>query len=187
MAIPVYVQPVTTYPGRTEWANDADYAVGDRVYYADSISDHSVYVCIQDQDLSGGGGTPQQPDASPNYWQAAGSREYPFLTGPDGNIYNSGFNASEFCVRDSNGFASNWDPARYLSISDGSTRAHVILMDGVFVPLGVSQPFIDLLNTDFYAENFQKSWFIYTYYQQPSTDTPETCPCLLYTSDAADE
>ena len=103
MAIPVYVQSVTTYPGRTEWSNTADYVVGDRVYYADSISDYSVYVCIQDQDLSGGG-TAQQPDLTPNYWRAAGSKEYPFLTGSGGNIYNSNFTGTEFCVRRENSF-----------------------------------------------------------------------------------
>ena len=74
---PVYVQAVTTYPGRTQWSDTVDYVVGDRVYYADSTSDYSVYVCVQDHSISGGD-TPQQPDSTPNYWQAAGSKEYPF-------------------------------------------------------------------------------------------------------------
>ena len=175
MAIPVYVQSVTTYPGRTEWSNTADYVVGDRVYYADSISDYSVYVCIQDQDLSGGG-TAQQPDLTPNYWRAAGSKEYPFLTGSGGNIYNSNFTGTEFCVRRENSFENDWDPARYLSISDGSERAHVILMDGIFIPLGGGQAYMDLSNTDFFAENFQKSLFVFTYYDDSNASTTENCP-----------
>ena len=175
MAIPVYVQSVTTYPGRTEWSNTADYVVGDRVYYADSISDYSVYVCIQDQDLSGGG-TAQQPDLTPNYWQAAGSREYPFLTGSDGDIYNRNFTGTEFCVRSQNSFVNAWDPARYLSISDGSERAHVILMDGIFIPSGGGQAYMNLSNTDFFAENFQKSLFVFTYYDDSNANTTENCP-----------
>lgn len=173
MAIPVYVQAVTTYPGRTQWSDTADYVVGDRVYYADSTSDYSVYVCIQNHSISGGG-TPQQPDLTPNYWQAAGSKEYPFLTGPNGNIYPSGFNTTEFCVRTTNGFNEKWDPARYLSISDGSERAHVILMDGLFDSGDTGQAYMDLSNTDLYAENFQKSWFIFRYYENQSTT--ENCP-----------
>ena len=173
MAIPVYVQAVTTYPGRTQWSDTADYVVGDRVYHDDSTSDYSVYVCIQDHSISGGD-TPQQPDLTPNYWQAAGSKEYPFLTGSNGRIYPSGFNATEFCVRNSNGFNNNWDPARYLSISDGSERAHVILMDGLFDSGDTGQAFMDLSNTDLYAENFQKSWFIFRYYDIQST--AENCP-----------
>ena len=174
MAIPVYVQSVTTYPGRTEWSDTVDYVVGDRVYTSDSISNYSVYVCIQDHSISGGG-TPQQPgSASQNYWQAAGSREYPFLTGSNGNIYNHGYNATEFCVRNLNSFDDDNDPARYLSISDGSDRAHVILMDGVFSPASSGQSYMDLSNTDFFAENFQKSWFIFTYYDNVSTT--ENCP-----------
>ena len=168
MAIPVYVQPVTTYPGRTEWSDSDGYVAGDRVYTSDSISNYSVYVCIQDHSAS------QQPDVTPNYWRAAGSREYPFLTGSDSNIYTSGYNATEFCLRNTNGFDSNWDPARYLSISDGSERAHVILMDGIFETSGTGSPYMDLSNTDLYAENFQKSWFIFTYYDDAST--AENCP-----------
>ena len=97
MAIPVYVQSVTTYPGRTEWSNTADYVAGDRVYFSDSISTHSVYVCIQDHSISGGG-TPQQPDAPSNYWQPAGSKEYPFMSGNDGELAKADYSASELSL-----------------------------------------------------------------------------------------
>lgn len=172
MAIPVYVQSVTTYPGRTEWSNTADYVVGDRVYFSDSISTHSVYVCIQDHSISGGG-TPQQPDAPSNYWRPAGSKEYPFMSGNDGELAKADYSASELSLRRSNGFNPQWDPARILSISDGSTRAHVILMDGDF-NLSTGE-FYSFLDTDFFAENFQESWVIFNNYDDPST-TIEQCP-----------
>lgn len=172
MAIPVYVQSVTTYPGRTEWSDTADYVVGDRVYFSDSISTNSVYVCIQDHSISGGG-TAQQPDVTPNYWQPAGSKEYPFMSGNDGELAKADYNASELCLRYTDGFDPKWDPARTLSVSDGSTRAHVILMDGVFNLAG--NEYYSLFDTDFFAENHQKSWIIFNYYDHTST-TDERCP-----------
>lgn len=174
MAIPVYVQSVTTYPGRTEWSDTTDYVVGDRVYFSDSISTNSVYVCIQDHSISGGG-TAQQPDVTPNYWQPAGSKEYPFMSGNDGELAKADYNASELTLRATNEFNPQWDPARTLSVSDGSTRAHVILMDGTFNL--AHNEYYSLLDTDFFAENFQKSWLLFRYYDS-NTTTPERSPSL---------
>ena len=56
-----------------EWSSTADYSIGDRVYFKPSTSSIStIYVSLQDALISGGG-TPQQPDVTPNYWQAAGA------------------------------------------------------------------------------------------------------------------
>ena len=51
-----------------EWSATADYSTGDRVYVNDPSGNPSVYISLQDVLISGGG-TPQQPDLSPNYWQ----------------------------------------------------------------------------------------------------------------------
>ena len=49
MAIPVYIQSVTTYPGRTVWddTGGTNYVVGQRIQYDDGALD-AVYVCITD-------------------------------------------------------------------------------------------------------------------------------------------
>ena len=47
-------------------------------------------------------------------------------------------------------------------------------MDGLFDSGDTGQAFMDLTNTDLYAENFQKSWFIFRYYDNQSTT--ENCP-----------
>lgn len=55
-----------------EWSATADYSIGDRVYVNDPSGNPSVYIALQDALISGGG-TPQQPDLTPNYWQPAGA------------------------------------------------------------------------------------------------------------------
>ena len=55
-----------------EWSATADYYTGDRVYVNDPSGNPSVYISLQDA-LVSGGGTPQQPDLTPNYWQPAGA------------------------------------------------------------------------------------------------------------------
>ena len=167
MAIPVYVQSVATYPGRTAWdtTGATNYAVGDRVYYDDGTLE-KVYVCIV------GNTSTTTPDNDSTNWVLAGSKEYPFLSGSNGGLWSTGYSNTELCLRYDGGFNTQWDPARTLSISDGSTRAHVILMDGVF-ELNENTNYS---NTDFYAENFQKAFLVQRYYDHSSTTNRENCP-----------
>ena len=167
MAIPVYVQSVVTYPGRTAWdtTGATNYAVGDRVYYDDGTLE-KVYVCIV------GNTSTTTPDNDSTNWILAGSKEYPFLSGSNGGLWSTGYSNTELCLRYDGGFNTQWDPARTLSISDGSTRAHIILMDGVF-ELNENTNYS---NTDFYAENFQKAFLVQRYYDHASTTNTENCP-----------
>lgn len=167
MAIPVYVQSVVTYPGRTAWdtTGATNYVVGDRVYYDDGTLE-KVYVCIV------GNTSTTTPDNDSTNWVLAGSKEYPFLSGSNGGLWSTGYSDTELCLRYDGGFNTQWDPARTLSISDGSTRAHVILMDGVFE----LNEHTNYSNTDFYAENFQKAFLVQRYYDHASTTNTENCP-----------
>jgi plastocyanin len=171
MAITVYVKPVDNYPGRSIWDNTSDYSIGDRVEFDDGNLNR-VYVCLLDHATSQGD-TPQQPNISLDYWAPAGGKEYPFLSGNNGNLYSSGYNSTELCVGQANSFTS-WDPARQLSVSDGSARAHVILLDGVFKSMGSGQSWTKFGDTDFEAENNLKTWLIEYYYE--FSDNSSNCP-----------
>jgi len=83
----IYVKSVSSY-SRSAWDSSTTYSVGNRVSYDDGTL-NKVYVCIQAHAIS------QQPDLSPDYWQEAGSRTYPFHN-LDGHLHQTGANTVEF-------------------------------------------------------------------------------------------
>ncbi|MBK25979.1 MAG: hypothetical protein CME70_18400 [Halobacteriovorax sp.] len=166
MSIPVYVKPVAVYPHRTVWAGGTYYVIDDRVEYDDGAL-HRVYVCITDNNST------TTPDNDPSNWAPAGTKEHPFMSGDDGELAKADYSESELCLRGANGF-TQWDPARSLSVSDGSTRAHVILMDGRF-HLHSNEGY-GFWDTDFYAENHQNTWIIQRNYDHSSFTDADNCP-----------